>query len=168
MDVETSSRPCGRNPGHWPLERRERVKPGRRCSKGRSQHDGLHNPSLWHGRKTNRPRSIRRTAVYGPVRTVVWEGKSREAPPYPDCGRIYPRLTGQGPQASSTSFSAPLGRVCPFCPSLPVDTDRVRRSRILLVLLKSVQQMMSCEAQKLIVWKDRQINSLKREVPRHE
>ena len=25
-----------------------------------------------------------RTAVYGPVRTVVWEGGSREAPPYPD------------------------------------------------------------------------------------
>src|SRR5882757_10574743 len=27
---------------------------------------------------------IHRTAVYGPVRTVVWEGWSREAPPYPD------------------------------------------------------------------------------------
>src|SRR5712692_8996657 len=27
---------------------------------------------------------IRRTAVYGPVRTVVWEGRSREALPYPD------------------------------------------------------------------------------------
>ena len=25
-----------------------------------------------------------RTAVYGPVRTVLWEGRSREAPPYPD------------------------------------------------------------------------------------
>src|SRR5262245_59656987 len=24
-----------------------------------------------------------RTAVYGPVRTVVWEGRSREAPPIP-------------------------------------------------------------------------------------
>ena len=23
--------------------------------------------------------------MYGPVRTVVWEGRSREAPPYPDC-----------------------------------------------------------------------------------
>src|SRR5919199_1740016 len=29
-------------------------------------------------------RLIRRTAVYGPVCTVVWEGRSREAPPYPD------------------------------------------------------------------------------------
>ena len=29
-------------------------------------------------------RRLRRTAVYGPVRTVVWEGRSREAPPYPD------------------------------------------------------------------------------------
>src|SRR3982074_1986324 len=28
-------------------------------------------------------RIIRRTAVYGPVRTVVWEGRSREAPPIP-------------------------------------------------------------------------------------
>jgi hypothetical protein len=27
---------------------------------------------------------IQRTAVYGPVCTVVWEGRSREAPPYPD------------------------------------------------------------------------------------
>ena len=25
-----------------------------------------------------------RTTVYGPVCTVVWEGRSREAPPYPD------------------------------------------------------------------------------------
>src|SRR5260370_16116193 len=32
-------------------------------------------------------RIIRRTAVYGPVRTVVWEGRSREAPPYPDFQR---------------------------------------------------------------------------------
>ena len=31
-----------------------------------------------------RDRIIRRTAVYGPVRTVVWEGRGREAPPYPD------------------------------------------------------------------------------------
>ncbi len=23
--------------------------------------------------------------MYGPVRTVVWEGRSREAPPYPYC-----------------------------------------------------------------------------------
>ena len=29
-----------------------------------------------------------RTAVYGPVRTVVWEGRSREAPPYPDLWQI--------------------------------------------------------------------------------
>ena len=31
---------------------------------------------------------VSRIAVYGPVRTVVWEGRSREAPPYPD--RVYP------------------------------------------------------------------------------
>ena len=27
-----------------------------------------------------------RTAVYGPVRTVVWEGPGRKARPYPDQG----------------------------------------------------------------------------------
>jgi hypothetical protein len=27
-----------------------------------------------------------RTAVYGPVRTVVWEGRGRETPSYPDPG----------------------------------------------------------------------------------
>ena len=29
-------------------------------------------------------RSTNRTAVYGPVRTVVWEGSDREVAPYPD------------------------------------------------------------------------------------
>src|SRR3954452_14868133 len=28
---------------------------------------------------------IRRTAGYGPVCPVVWEGRRRETPPYPDC-----------------------------------------------------------------------------------
>jgi hypothetical protein len=32
----------------------------------------------------DRLRLIQRTAVYGPVRTVVREGRSREASPYPD------------------------------------------------------------------------------------
>src|SRR6266550_806996 len=31
-------------------------------------------------------RSTSRTAVCGPACTVVWEGRSREAPPYPDRG----------------------------------------------------------------------------------
>src|SRR5271157_2886980 len=35
------------------------------------------------------------TAVYGPVRTVVWEGRSREAPPYPDCPACH---RGQSPR----------------------------------------------------------------------
>jgi hypothetical protein len=36
--------------------------------------------------KTNvaRVSATSRTAVYGPVHTVVWEGRSCEAPPYPD------------------------------------------------------------------------------------
>src|ERR1700740_2478716 len=32
---------------------------------------------------SNRVSATSRTAVYGPVRTVVWEGRSCEAPPYP-------------------------------------------------------------------------------------
>jgi hypothetical protein len=32
----------------------------------------------------HRLRLIQRTAGYGPVCPVVWEGRSREAPPYPD------------------------------------------------------------------------------------
>src|ERR1700757_5280787 len=32
----------------------------------------------------NRVSATSRTAVDGPVRTVVWEGRSCEAPPYPD------------------------------------------------------------------------------------
>ena len=35
----------------------------------------------WH---PNLLSNLYRTAVYGPVRTVVWEGRSREALPYPD------------------------------------------------------------------------------------
>src|SRR5258708_966994 len=46
-------------------------------------------PMLTSNRSVSCPWSKRvsltsRTAVYGPVRTVVWEGRSREAPPYPD------------------------------------------------------------------------------------
>jgi hypothetical protein len=32
---------------------------------------------------------IQRTAVYGPIRTVVWEGRSREAPPIPILRRSF-------------------------------------------------------------------------------
>src|ERR1700751_4291158 len=37
---------------------------------------------------SNRVSATSRTAVYGPVRTVVWEGRSCEAPPYPDHQRL--------------------------------------------------------------------------------
>src|SRR6202048_1688099 len=33
---------------------------------------------------SNRVSATSRTAVYGPVRTVVWEGRCCEAPPIPD------------------------------------------------------------------------------------
>src|SRR5258708_37122475 len=37
---------------------------------------------------SNRVSVTSRTAVYGPVRTVVWEGRSCKAPPYPDHWRL--------------------------------------------------------------------------------
>jgi hypothetical protein len=36
-----------------------------------------------------------RTAVYGPVCTVVWEGRRREASPYPDLGSTASRVDRQ-------------------------------------------------------------------------
>jgi hypothetical protein len=59
-------------------------------------------------------RSIHRTAVYGPVCTVVWEGRSREAPPYPDlCTRYW--LEGGSPLASASQrgriFNSTSGQV---------------------------------------------------------
>src|SRR5712675_1056498 len=45
------------------------------------------NRSLFHP-WSKRVSATSRTAVYGPVRTVVWEGWSREAPPYPDLCRF--------------------------------------------------------------------------------
>ncbi len=43
-------------------------------------------------------RLTRRTAVYGPVRTVVWEGRGREASPYPDCKVALFRAQFRGPR----------------------------------------------------------------------
>src|SRR6516164_6531949 len=59
----------------------------------RGAYRALPSPSPWDSpmptsnRSASHPCSARvsatsRTAVYGPVRTVVWEGRSREAPPY--------------------------------------------------------------------------------------
>ena len=64
----------------WPSRKRVGVKPRRLPRKGRTIGGGacIRKPGVVFGRITNR------TAVYGPVRTVVWEGWSREAPPYPD------------------------------------------------------------------------------------
>src|SRR5215204_1383688 len=39
---------------------------------------------------------IRRTAGYGPVCPVVWEGRSREAPPYPDLEFAMARVRRNG------------------------------------------------------------------------
>ena len=56
-----------------------------------------------------------RTAVYGPVRTVVWEGRSREAPPYPDhwhiasfrCAAEFGRYRGIADMAGLRAMPSP-------------------------------------------------------------
>src|SRR5215204_5919347 len=65
-------------------------------------------------------RLIHRTAVYGPVRTVVWEGRSRKAPPYPDFREVW---------AVDFEFQAPAGeRPRPVCMmAREVRTDRLVR-----------------------------------------
>jgi hypothetical protein len=55
-----------------------------------------------------------RTAVYGPVRMVVWEGRSREAPPYSD------RWEQSGKHLLTARIShidptATFGKSCDFC-----------------------------------------------------
>src|SRR6266699_2066287 len=72
------------NPGHWPSERHGKGEARTALLKGPKPACGNPRLSLWHETQTNRLCLIWRTAVYGPVRTVVWEGRSREAPPYPD------------------------------------------------------------------------------------
>ena len=42
-----------------------------------------------------------RTAVYGPVCTVVWEGRSREAPPYPD---LWPMADSTGTVQNESAY----------------------------------------------------------------
>jgi hypothetical protein len=52
--------------------------------------------------------------VYGPVRTVVWEGQGREALPYPDHGRDTPspRFKNRGHRVPSMFNS--LGVQVPY------------------------------------------------------
>ena len=64
-----------------------------------------------------------RTAVYGPVRTVVWEGRSREALPYPDQSETRNLSTA----ASSTSMPSP-GPAGRATRPLPSGSGRLTRS----------------------------------------
>lgn len=78
LDVEISSWPCGRKSRPLAFGAVERVKPGRHCSKGRSQHVEIHDRAS--GTDAKQTVCGWRTAVYEPVCTVVWEGRSRETP----------------------------------------------------------------------------------------
>src|SRR2546423_9042262 len=76
-----------RRPGPGGANRRQPTRPLAAGSEPRATHcpTDCHIQIAWpvfHRRPA--PRIIHRTAVYGPVCTVVWEGWGREAPPYPD------------------------------------------------------------------------------------
>src|SRR6516164_8266905 len=100
----------------------------------RMDHGGSTTPPLWplHSQPpsllhsvflTSCPanRIIHRTAVYGPVRTVVWEGRCREAPPYPDFYG-HPRFSQR---RSSRVDIAEIGR-SPTCPTRLSSSRSVR------------------------------------------
>src|ERR1700724_426909 len=76
-----------RRPGPGGTDRREPTRPMAARKQPRAHHCSAKlRPSLTRPdfRRGTANHIIHRTAVYGPVRTVVWEGRSREAPPYPD------------------------------------------------------------------------------------
>jgi len=74
-----------------PVEAQPQPRPELRDSERLLQRNGPSDAGREDGRLTSR------TAVYGPVCTVVWEGRSREAPPYPD----FAAITGTSPGAAS-------------------------------------------------------------------
>src|SRR6516164_6138255 len=78
-----------RRPGPGGANRRQPTRPLAARKQPRVDHRDakpllcLTRPGL---RRRPATRIIHRTAGYGPVCPVVWEGRSREAPPYPDLG----------------------------------------------------------------------------------
>src|SRR5208283_2240396 len=65
------------------------------------------------------PSSTRRTAVCGPACTVVWEGRTGDCPPYPDCG-----LSKSGRSRNRKAGSRPLAPISPS-PALSSHLRRV-------------------------------------------
>ena len=96
--METRANPlCGvasQRRGHrlGGANRRQRSRPLADQQQPRARHRAAQRPLPQDPRprfpRDRHDRIISRTAVYGPVRTVVWEGRGREAPPYPDCGSL--------------------------------------------------------------------------------
>src|ERR1700730_16938849 len=75
----------------WPLAAQQQP---RTCRCSIKRHTQLARPCNCCGTQAS---LICRTAVYGPVCTVVWEGWSREAPPYPDRNDGIEALTSLAP-----------------------------------------------------------------------
>src|ERR1700676_495818 len=74
---------------------------------------------------SNRVSATSRTAVYGPVRTVVWEGRSREAPPYPDRSDFVRWHKYEVPAASgNVRYQGQPGRHLPATSSPQFDPSR--------------------------------------------
>src|SRR6266540_2386611 len=90
-------------------------------------------------------RLIHRTAVYGPVRTVVWEGRSREAPPYPDFSTgaarsRRPGLTSIGRRRNTPPpprLRASAEAIAPYTPGIPMSKMPLSELKAMLAAEKA-------------------------------
>ena len=73
----------------------------------------VHEPERPANTCSKRVSATSRTAVYGAVRTVVWEGRSCEAPPYPDRSDfvLWPEAACFGPRPPPLAVASRIGRV---------------------------------------------------------
>src|ERR1700681_2809146 len=91
--ARSQERPAAEKPIAWPSGFQAEC-----SSKGRLRRDRI---VLWR-RVVSKARlptssSTRRTAVCGPACTVVWEGRTSDRPPYPDCAEHVRQLEGESP-----------------------------------------------------------------------
>src|SRR3954449_10749568 len=65
------------------------------------------------GESHRRPLNSIELPWYGPVCPVVWEGRSREAPPYPDQFPFHSPSLARPAMSAAAGFTAPVIRAAP-------------------------------------------------------
>jgi len=87
----------------------------------------VHEPERPANTCSKRVSATSRTAVYGAVRTVVWEGRSCEAPPYPDRSDFVPwPITDMD---RCPPFGRYWGQNCGIMLHVPHPIDQTRKRR---------------------------------------